>query len=79
MPASGEGERGASMEAAMSGQCSVCGETNFGWGYCPACSHPYPPGDDGDDGDDEESEDDDLDDDGDADEGEFFDDVGWGP
>ena len=60
----------------MSGQCSVCGETNFGWGYCPACSHPYPPGDDGDD---EESEDDDLDDDGDADEGEFFDDVGWGP
>ena len=50
----------------MSGQCSVCGETNFGWGYCPACSHPYPPGDDGcvevdpfdDDFDDDDDEDD---------------------
>jgi hypothetical protein len=64
----------------MSGQCSVCGETNFGWGYCPACGHPYPPGDEGSD-DDEGSEsesDDDLDED-DEDDGEFSDDVGWGP
>jgi hypothetical protein len=57
--------------------CSVCGETNFGLAFCPACSHPYPEddradrvrdrGDDLDDLDDEEDEDLDADDDDDLD------------
>lgn len=57
----------------MQPTCEVCGETILGgWDYCPACQHPYDPDDE-----DVDDEDDDLD--GDADEGEFFDDVGWGP
>ena len=53
--------------------CSVCGETRFDdWDFCPACQHPY--------ADDEEAGGDDrFDDPSDTDEGEFLDDVGWGP
>ena len=59
----------------MSGHCPVCGETVFDdWDYCPACQHPYDPDDDPDD---DADEDDDLN--GDDDDGEFCDDVGWGP
>lgn len=60
----------------MQPTCEVCGETILGgWDYCPACQHPYDEDDDA--GDDADEDDDDLDRDGD--DGEFFDDVGWGP
>ena len=59
----------------MPDTCSVCGETRFeAWDYCPACQHPYVDDDDG-----SEDDDDRFDDPSDTDEGEFLDDVGWGP
>lgn len=62
----------------MQPTCEVCGETILGgWDYCPACQHPYDPDGDPDGDDDADEDDDDLDRDGD--DGEFFDDVGWGP
>jgi uncharacterized Zn finger protein (UPF0148 family) len=52
--------------------CPVCGETNFGLAYCPACDHPYPESDDDLDDLDEDDEEDEEDD-----EDDLIDDLGW--
>lgn len=53
----------------MADMCPVCGETDFGLGYCPACDHPYSRDDvsDADDEDLDEALDEDDDDDEDDD------------
>ncbi|MFM7270318.1 MAG: hypothetical protein ACKO2C_01625 [Actinomycetes bacterium] len=63
----------------MADMCPVCGETNFGLAYCPACDHPYPESDDDlDDLDDEDDEDDEEDEeDEEDDEDDLIDDLGW--